>query len=590
MEPDGTLWALVVNGYFTTGGLWLMRSTDRGFSWEIVANNFTDEYDLRDVEDTTFDGPAVALLIDSQWNNLDCYYAYYVSLGDSWGVFRHRFLLNDVDTTSVAADRDIVNSGDDELNEGSFQIDHNTNQAFCVYSSGTALRTRRVSPRSDQFSAAAEFTDTSISNLFGIRTNGAGETHILYSPVIGSKNRVRYTRYTEKTVDYATAVEIKDLGNTTTTMTNPAIAYDGYGTLMAMWDESTTTGSQQFYSISTDNGANWSTAEEVPMTDGQTDYEDPNHAGVFVSMLDIIGGQLNGFLMSYTRMKGGYSRCFVRQLSTDDGSTYTLGEEKEIATTSYPNRHITGGKFFKPSGSILMDLREPGIARIAFTVDQGDGETGLFSTTPVVFAQELLSECAYATEPYETEGATYTIETASPGNIVVSFNNVGGPNQNIDFYGAGLTGTFTTRYQRAFLRLGTSHRLLRYEPDVENEMNDRSAYGAPTETTVQLMFDPQSYAFPTPSISSAEYTTWVEQDIRRVLLPPQIHLARTFLVNDGGYLKRTVWVLEHDGNQYELSQVVPRFMNNEICFYECNAYVIGPSRDPFSRTILPSET
>jgi hypothetical protein len=41
---------------------------------------------------------------------------------------------------------------------------------------------------------------------------------------------------------------------------------------------------------------------------------------------------------------------------------------------------------------------------------------------------------------------------------------------------------------------------------------------------------------------------------------------------------------------YEISQVVPYFINSQICYYGANGYVVGPSNDPFSRPVLPSET
>ena len=67
-------------------------------------------------------------------------------------------------------------------------------------------------------------------------------------------------------------------------------------------------------------------------------------------------------------------------------------------------------------------------------------------------------------------------------------------------------------------------------------------------------------------------------------------LNRNFLINNGNYLKRTVWIMQYAGNQYELSQLVPKFIDNQILYYTVNAYVVGPSRNPFTRLILPSET
>jgi hypothetical protein len=121
-------------------------------------------------------------------------------------------------------------------------------------------------------------------------------------------------------------------------------------------------------------------------------------------------------------------------------------------------------------------------------------------------------------------------------------------------------------------------------------LSDRSAYDAPVEYEETVLFDPVSYSFPSPALNRDTTINRIEQDIRKIHIPARFYLTRTFLVNKGGYLKRTVWLVEHMGNQYEISQIIPRFINNQICYYEANAYVVGPSRDPFSRTILPSET
>jgi len=153
-----------------------------------------------------------------------------------------------------------------------------------------------------------------------------------------------------------------------------------------------------------------------------------------------------------------------------------------------------------------------------------------------------------------------------------------------------MTGHITVKYIDAFNKVGTRLRLKRYEPLANSQMNDSSAYDNPTDTSVLAFLDPQSYSFPSPELTASNQTNYIEQDIRKLYLPPTVHLARTFTVNNKGFLKRTVWLTEFDGNEYEISQVVPRFASNQIAYYEANAYVVGPSRDPFARTVLPSET
>jgi hypothetical protein len=254
------------------------------------------------------------------------------------------------------------------------------------------------------------------------------------------------------------------------------------------------------------------------------------------------------------------ARLYVHQMTSTDGLTYTCGAAKE-ATSQPATANVVGGHFFKPCEDNLLVLSTPGFARIAYQVEQGSSEL-MLDCTPVAFAQELL------TTAFPLYAAT-----------LPSSNNV-------DFYGAGMNGTRTAKYIEAFSSLGVTLMFRRFEPLATAEMGDRSSYAAPTETPYKVVIDPSSYSFPTPELQIADQTAWIERDVRRLFLPPNVPLLRTFLLNAGNI----VWTILLDGNEYEVSQVVPRFIDEEIVFYEANAYVIGPSRDPWSRVILPSET
>ena len=48
--------------------------------------------------------------------------------------------------------------------------------------------------------------------------------------------------------------------------------------------------------------------------------------------------------------------------------------------------------------------------------------------------------------------------------------------------------------------------------------------------------------------------------------------------------------MHYAGNQYEVTQVVPKFIDNQIAYYKANMYVVGPSNNPFTKITLPSET
>ena len=121
-------------------------------------------------------------------------------------------------------------------------------------------------------------------------------------------------------------------------------------------------------------------------------------------------------------------------------------------------------------------------------------------------------------------------------------------------------------------------------------MSDVSAYDVAQYIYIPIFIQEINYDFPIGNNNTQTQEKYIEQDIRKIHIPPNYHLSRTFIVNNGNYLKRTVWILTYGGNQYEVSQVVPKFIDNQIAYYTANAYVVGPSRNPFSRTILPSET
>jgi hypothetical protein len=283
----------------------------------------------------------------------------------------------------------------------------------------------------------------------------------------------------------------------------------------------------------------------------------------------------------------GKPRSMVRRLSTDDGLTYTLGDEEDITNTP-SDRNIAGAKFFDIAEGILMNLEEPGLVRCAFQEDEGNSKVQM-SSIPIHIDQDILSVGPYPIS-YPSEDGSYTVETAGVDELLVSFNIVDDIGSNIDYYDKGYIGEYTTRYLNTFITKGTSVRILKYEPIQAVKTGDRSCYDYPDETWANIFIDPLSYGSPQVVEDPDNTTGYVEQDIRKVYLPPNLHLDRQFILNDGNFLKRTVWTMQYGGNEYELTQVVPRFINNQITHYDCNAYVVGPSYDPFSRVALPSET
>lgn len=585
---DGTLWAVI--GDFS-GRVDVVKSTDSGFSWNVVLKGIESGTNMREQDGFNADGLFAYLIVDERFRKLDIYMGEWESIGNDGSVERKRY---DLDDLTVAVSNTTVLTTSDNPFQGMFDVCHNWEQHFVVWVDATgALFVTRASPRTTSVS----FDDASdeASGCFGLLSsccNEDGLVFIVYEKLNGSDRETRFQRYDSLTGSFTTPVVLNVAGASPNIDKDLCIARDGLGTLCAFWfTQNNTTGTATpAYSISLDNGDTWSTPESLTRTPGHGVFQD-KVTGDYAARTNIIGGSKGGFVLSYVENNSsGIPRSYVRQLTTsDNGATYDLEEEREVATSApWTNEPIVGVQFFHPPDSRLLDITDPGMIRIAFSVGEGDANNQA-DTKAVTFGQELLFESAYPTS-LDSELEDYLLDTPDDNQLLVSFALLNGPEDYIDYYGGGFTGKFTDRYIAAFERIGTSIRLLQFEPDADNYLSDRSAYGAPVEYSSLALFDPVTYSFPSPALNRDTTIERIEQDVRKLHLPPTQFLSRTFLVNKGGFLKRTVWLAEHAGNQYEISQVIPRFINQQICYYECNAYVVGPSRDPFARVVLPSET
>lgn len=582
-QADGTLWAVVG---FWSNSIAVIRSTDNGFSWSNVLTGIESGTNMREESTFTTDGLFAYLIIDERWRTLDVYMGEWD--GTDGLIDRARYNLDDL--TEAVVNTNILIAADDPYQAGSFDMCHNHEQIFLTWLAGGdgLLQVTRVSPRTTSVSSDLELAASGAGfGLLSTCCSKNGEVHIAFEVEDTGDRILYYVLYDSTTPSFGTKVEIENMGATPAIGFDISIALDGLGGLCVIYHDQ---GDDKVrYATSIDSGANW---DVVSLTRTATHgfYSDKTTTDK-VARTNIIGGSQGGFILTYVEDDStGTPRTYFRRLTTDDaGATYDLQAETEIATTGpWSDEPITGAQFFHPTDVKLLDITDPGLVRVAYTVGEGDSLV-MADTVPITLGQELLSSNAYPTT-LDSEASSHTLDTADTFSLRVLVDIHAGPIGNVDYYSAGFTGNHTDRFKAAFDRLGTSMRLLRHEPLADNFMSDRSAYDAPTESNSLAIFTPKSYAFPTPAIVESGLQAWIEKDTRKIYLPPDLHLERTFIVNQSGYLKRTVWLCEFGGNQYELSQVIPYFLSNQICYYEANAYVVGPSNDPFSRTILPSET
>ncbi len=587
MMPNGDLYVLLPS--FSVGRVRIYKSDDNGFSWTVAADAVWTGTQ-RENAGLVADGFIGHLVIDEHWRNLD-YYLGEIA-GGNGSVERLRYDLDDLASNPDAAT--VLTTTDNPL-EAMFDVSYNHESTFIVWTktSDGDLYVTKASPRTSSVSSDLALSSSALTGLLSSVCSDQGKVHIVFLRINGGFEELKFVTYDSTTPSFGSIVEITQVLTATRSQKDLAIALDGLGNILVIWTEILTGTSVTTikYDISLDSGVTWEGQTALTKTSGFSSFVDSITSDA-AGRTNVIAGSKGGFLITYVDQDTtGTPRTFVRAVTTSDsGASYDLGDEKEIAQNSpFTGLSIVGAQWFNPVDVKLIDIGDPTKIRVAFTSGEGDS-TIMADTIPVAIGQELLGESAFFPSSLISEASSYTFDSEVSGSIIVDLSLFAGPSSNDDYFSLGLTGSFTDKYTSAFQQLGTYCRLLRFEPDADNFLDDISAYSAPTETEVQMLFDPVTYSFPSPALTAADTKDRIEQDVRKLHLPPNQHLERTFLVNKGGFLKRTVWVVEYDGNQYEISQVIPRFINNEICFYECNAYVMGPSRNPFSRIVLPSET
>lgn len=423
-------------------------------------------------------------------------------------------------------------------------------------------------------------TQSDYQDLLATSANEKETLDILLIKDRGNFRELVYRQFDKLASQHKPEVVIKT--NVTNLLRDLNICRDGYGNVLAYWSEITPNfqTAREFYSLSLDDGNTWSAPVILPISSSQSNFfDDPLNS---VSSRAVVVQGSKGFVLGYTRVVGGKSSGFVRPLLSANGTSYSLQPEK--IAVSHPTRNIAGFKFFLPAANALVNTDNLGDIRIAFQLDKST-KIGQVDNHPAYFGQKLLSDEAYPEDvPQDRE-----IDSPLPNQMLASFNLLPGITSNIDYYAEGLVGEFTHRYISVMNQKGISIRLKRYEPTIESTSDDKSAYTLEEDFYASVFIEDINYAFPI-NMSSESFEEFISRDTRQMHIPPNIHISRKFIINNGNKLKRTVWIAEFGGNEYELTQVVPNFVMNQITHYKTNAYVVGPFNDPFSRLIAPSET
>lgn len=229
--------------------------------------------------------------------------------------------------------------------------------------------------------------------------------------------------------------------------------------------------------------------------------------------------------------------------------------------------NVLGGKFFKYMDEAVPNFGDKSSIRMAYQVGQANSAYGSDTVYSRVY-HERLSNLAF---PVSYSGTAFTKD-------------------NIDYYASGYINNNTSLYISKINDLGMLYSFSRYDPDERSTINGIGGYTLSRTFEDQACIDPGSYSFASVARNNSDFSDYIERDTRKIFYKPNLYLDRNFVLNDGGYLKRTIYTVRIMGNDYELAQIVPRFLDGNILYYEANLYVIGPSNDPFSKVILPSES
>lgn len=359
---------------------------------------------------------------------------------------------------------------------------------------------------------------------------------------------------------------------------NVDIAYDPYndviGIITSRWDNSE---SELVFEFSySDDGGSTFTTEEIT-TGGSDDFTGSISTEV-ESHVSITSGVEGGFIIGYTRLNSSsVARPFIHIVSKDaSGSGYTIGAAKECgqsiskwdATTS-----MIGPLFFKAPAEMDTNIDPAELVYIAYQIDEGiqiwaNYPQGSYKSIGIII--ERLDEVALA-----TSSSSYSDQTSDAGEMVIDVNILESPTETMDYYSAGWTGDQTTKYANAFSQHGTTITVEKYEPRDDVYLTGRAAYGSATTSLVKAFFEAESWAVATQGLNSSDFSEYINRDLRKLYLPPSFYMSSS--TNDSrSYISlSTVWLAKFDGYVYQIRQLVPHFVKDQIVYWEANCYNVG---------------
>jgi len=344
------------------------------------------------------------------------------------------------------------------------------------------------------------------------------------------------------------------------------IEISGSGTLCTIYSTDSGSTASGFYSISTDNGSTWTTIGLIPPSGYSSVYDIPTSK--YSNRSSIIGGYEDTFLISncYTNNITGNTDLFVKEISPTDGTIsgiyygYGTTPVSNIPwrKVNSANGNIIGSKFFKYTDETIPNFGDKSTIHMAYQMGNQNDAYGRDSVSSTVF-QEKLSNTAYVTD---FEGNAFT--------------------KNLfDYYASGYINDKTKLYMSDFDKIGTQVSISKYEPIEKSLIDGKGGFKSPTTWDIIALIDPGSSTAPTVARGNAEFEEYIGRDSRKIFFKADCFLDRRYIINNGGYKKKTIYTIRLEDKDYEVEQILPRFFNNCIMYWEANLFVVSPTNDPF---------
>lgn len=333
--------------------------------------------------------------------------------------------------------------------------------------------------------------------------------------------------------------------------------------------------------ISSDGGSNFT----------KLNLDTSGHLGGAGNFLDVVSyyrgtpkllvGAEGGFLMGYTRLNSaGYARPYVHQCAYNSGGDiegYTIGVAKECGTAIGPwtaTEHMIGPLFFQPPADMLANIEPVQNIYIGYQIGEGThmyASYGQPSTKSSGYILEKLDEKAFPI----TDSFTYGAETAGAGEITASIEILQTPTGHKDFYTEGYIGDYTDLTIDAFEKYGSVVTIEEYAPKDDVYIGGRTAYNNPITHLISCFLDASSWDNPSQALNKSDYDEFIDRDLRKIYLPPTFFMEYVTNSTMSETQQQSIYVAKFDSFTYEIRQVVPKFVNNQIVYWEANCYNVG---------------